>query len=234
MPTTPPLYGSPVTASATPAPPRPPHEEREPRMSSKSRLLLIAAAALALAAIALPAAASAKTHWLCKPGLAHDPCTPGLSTTVYSATGAKVKVEHPKADKKPAADCFYVYPTVSDQKTPLANFKVDDTLRSIALYQTARYSQHCRVFAPTYRQVTLTQLTKTGTETAADLARGIKDVRAAFQDYLKHDNHGRPFVLIGHSQGAFVLRKLVPRMWTPSRRCASGCSRRSSSVATCW
>jgi hypothetical protein len=32
------------------------------------------------------------------------------------------------------------------------------------------------------------------------------DVIAAFKHYIKHDNHGRPFILVGHSQGSAVLR----------------------------
>ncbi len=36
-------------------------------------------------------------------------------------------------------------------------------------------------------------------------------MRRAFADYLRHDNHGRGFVLIGHSQGAFVLRELIAK-----------------------
>ena len=55
-------------------------------------------------------------------------------------------------------DCFYVYLTVSDQQTLLATKAKDPEIRSIALYQAARYSQHCRVFAPVYRQVTLAGL----------------------------------------------------------------------------
>ncbi|MCW2993963.1 MAG: hypothetical protein JWQ18_1458, partial [Conexibacter sp.] len=31
----------------------------------------------------------------------------------------------------------------------------------------------------------------------------------AWRDYLKHDNKGRGIVLIGHSQGSFVLRQLI-------------------------
>ena len=55
----------------------------------------------------------------------------------------------------PKIDCFYVYPTVSDQKTAARTCTIDPEERSIALYQAARYSQHCRVYAPMYRQVTL-------------------------------------------------------------------------------
>ena len=53
-----------------------------------------AAVAVALCALA-PAAADAKgggkdrTTWLCKPGLANDPCAVSLSTTRISATGSR-------------------------------------------------------------------------------------------------------------------------------------------------
>ena len=60
----------------------------------------------------------------------------------------KLRVIHPHAARHPKIDCFYVYPTVSGQPTLLANFNVDPVERSIALYQAARYSQYCRVFAP--------------------------------------------------------------------------------------
>ena len=52
-------------------------------------------------------------------------------------------------------DCFYVYPTVSNQQSRLATKRVDPEIRSIALYQAARFSQVCRVFAPMYPQLTL-------------------------------------------------------------------------------
>src|SRR5215471_11027233 len=51
------------------------------------------------------------TVWLCFPGKSPDPCTPGLSTTVYTPTSKVLSVQHPKAVKHPAIDCFYVYPT---------------------------------------------------------------------------------------------------------------------------
>jgi pimeloyl-ACP methyl ester carboxylesterase len=179
-------------------------------MLSTARLLALLVAALLLLAAAA-SAASAKTVWLCKPGIAHNPCAPGLSTAVFSPTGRHLSTQRPKAVRRPAIDCFYVYPTVSGQKTTLANFKVDPVERSIALYQAARYAQSCRIFAPVYRQVTLTALLSGTKETPAQLATPLADVRRAFQDYLAHQNHGRGFVLIGHSQGSFVLRQLIAK-----------------------
>ena len=163
------------------------------------------------AIVATSGAASAKTIWLCKPGLKPDPCTPSLSTTVYSPTLTQLRVTHPRRVKRPTFDCFYVYPTVSDQTTTLANRQIDPEERSIALYQAARYSQYCRVFAPMYRQVTVPALESGDAESPAQLKIPFEDVRTAFATYLKQDNHGRPFVLIGHSQGSFVLEQLIAK-----------------------
>jgi hypothetical protein len=168
---------------------------------------------LSLTALAAMCGSSAaKTVWLCKPGHKPDPCTPGLSTTVYSPSlMRKLRVEHPKAVKRAPVDCFYVYPTVSDQPTGNANLNIDPEERSIALYQAARYSQYCRVFAPMYRQLTLAGIGEGTPTTTPDPAIALADVRNAFRTYLKKYNHGRGFVLIGHSQGSFVLKQLIAK-----------------------
>jgi hypothetical protein len=171
-----------------------------------------AAAAICLAAGA--SASQAKTVWLCFPGAKADPCTPGLSTTVYTPAFKQIGVQHPKQVKHPAIDCFYVYPTVSDQKTGNANLQVDPEERSIALYQTARYSQYCKVYAPMYRQVTIVGISngEFGTPTTTpNPVVGYDDVQSAFETYLHKYNHGRGFVLIGHSQGSLVLRELIAK-----------------------
>jgi hypothetical protein len=156
-------------------------------------------------------AAGAKTVWLCLPGHSPDPCAPSLSTTSYTPSLKKVGVQHPQRAANPAVDCFYVYPTVSGQPTGNSNLVIGPAQRSVALYQAARYSQYCRVYAPMYRQVTLAALGTTGVKptTVPNPALGLADVRAAFATYLKKYNHGRGFVLIGHSQGSGVLRDLI-------------------------
>jgi hypothetical protein len=176
---------------------------------SKS-LIAVAATLVSLALLGSLAAAgpaAGRTIWLCKPGQRPDPCAPGLSTTAYSPQLQPLRVEHPRALRHPAIDCFYVYPTVSDQPTPIANRKVDPEERSIARYQAARYSQYCRVFAPMYRQITLASLN--AKLTRQQLKIGLGDVRRAFHTFLTRENHSRGFVLIGHSQGSFVLRRLI-------------------------
>ena len=184
-------------------------------MPIKRALGAAAGAALALTLFgALASGASAKTVWLCKPGQKPDPCTPGLSTTVYSPTLKKLGVQHPKAVAHPAIDCFYVYPTVSGQKTGNSNLQIDPEERSIALYQASRYSQYCRVFAPMYRQVTLAGIGAPGTkppQPPPNPAIGLSDVRDAFRLYLQKYNQGRGIVFISHSQGSFVLRQLIAK-----------------------
>ena len=173
--------------------------------------IALSLAAVAACCLAAAGAAAARTVWLCKPGQTPDPCNVSLATTVFSPTLHKLRVVHPVRDAKPAIDCFYVYPTVSDQTTTLANLHIDPEERSIALYQAARYSQDCRVFAPMYRQVTVTALDSGNKESPAQLATPVDDVRAAFATYLRKYNHGRGVVLIGHSQGSFVLEQLIAK-----------------------
>lgn len=77
--------------------------------------------------------------------------------------------------------------------------------------QFARFASVCRTFAPIYRQVTLTTLRArlNGAKVDWNEERGYRDIRDAWRDYLAHDNRGRPFVLVGHSQGANVLKRLI-------------------------
>jgi hypothetical protein len=182
-----------------------------PRRAPRALLTTLAGAACAVAFAGVPSPASASTTWLCKPGLANNPCTPGLGTTVISPTGETQGTLTPKKTKNPKIDCFYVYPTVSDQKTIQATRRIDPEQRSIALYQAARYSSECRIYAPMYRQITLAGLLKPDAVTAKMRSTSYADVRDAFRDYLAHDNKGRGIVFVGHSQGTFVLRQLIAK-----------------------
>ena len=141
--------------------------------------------------------------------MAADPCASSLDSTVVSKNGTR-SVEPAAAAANPPIDCFYVYPTVSAQKTAVATLHVDPEERAIAVTQAARFSQVCRVYTPMYRQATLAAITgavKRSTSLGRDV--GYRDVVAAWQDYLAHDNHGRGVVLIGHSQGSAVLIQLI-------------------------
>jgi hypothetical protein len=162
-----------------------------------------------VAVLALGGTASAKTKWLCFPGAKHSPCEGSLTASKVDTDGNVTGTEKTAVPKKPKIDCFYVYPTVSGQKSTNANLHVDPEQTAIAEYQAQRFSQDCKVYAPMYRQLTLQGILDPSKITPKARAIAFKGVLDAWHEYLAKYNHGRGVVLIGHSQGSFVLRQLM-------------------------
>ena len=148
------------------------------------------------------------TAWVCRPGLAKNPCEADLTATVVSSTGEET-VKPAKAAVDPPIDCFYVYPTISEQSTPNATITVDPQVRGVTVAQAARFSSVCRVYAPVYPQLTLSAITGAVDVQANAAKAAYAGVETAWEDYLANDNGGRGFVLLGHSQGAGLLTQLV-------------------------
>ncbi len=169
--------------------------------------LLLAAALVTSAAFAAEPA-SAKTVWLCKPGAKPNPCKGSLKTTVTTSDGSST-VEKARNARRPKYDCFYVYPTVSEQPTPNANKDIDPQQIAIAQYQAARYSENCKVYAPIYRQTTLAGISDPDNVDPATFELAYRDVLRAWKKYLRKYNKGRGVVLIGHSQGTGMLNELL-------------------------
>jgi hypothetical protein len=181
---------------------------------------LIAAAGALLAATPLlaqqpaPAAApdySQEANWLCLPGR-KDACGRPLPTAALNLNGyGSVGQSLPAADAK--VDCFYVYPTVSRDAGDNSDLVPGPEEQAVATVQFARFGSVCRTFAPMYRQATLTALLRQASggapRTADVIALAYSDVLAAWRHYLQHHNKGRPFVLIGHSQGTIHLSRLL-------------------------
>ncbi len=158
--------------------------------------------------LALASSASASVSWLCGPGVADDPCRGDLTTRSFASDGTS-SVSTPEISSK--VDCFYVYPTVSNQLGPNATQSADPEVRSIAIYQAQQFSSKCRVFAPLYRQVTAIGVTAASqTRDGAPYSVGYEDVAEAFRAYVR-ENPDRGFVLVGHSQGSRILRALLHR-----------------------
>lgn len=145
-------------------------------------------------------------HWLCRPGNMAA-CTTRLDATVIAADGGlAVRPWRPAAD--PPVDCFYVYPTASfdpASNSDLVPGRGEEI--AIARAQFARFAGVCRLFAPMYRSRTATALR--GQAPPGDAEMAYADVANAWAYYLAHDNHGRGVVLVGHSQGSGILRRLI-------------------------
>jgi hypothetical protein len=155
--------------------------------------------------------------WLCRPGLATDACRIPLDVSVIATTG-KAKVEKFKANAAPAIDCLYVYPTVSLDAGYISDWTPDRMELDAVKIQFARFSSVCRTFAPIYRQRTLTALRAASGAAPAPAGSlppgqlgGYTDVVDAFNWYVANENKGRGFMLIGHSQGAGLLARLIQR-----------------------
>jgi hypothetical protein len=171
--------------------------------------LLLCLAAGAFSQSAPPNDYSNPKTWLCRPE-GHDACDVDMAATVIAADG-KFTRETWKADPSAPIDCFYVYPTVSTDPTPNSDMTADPAELNVVRQQFARFASKCRPYAPLYRQVTLAGLRTLLAGSGGSLARGLQydDVLAAWNYYLEHDNKGRGFVLVSHSQGSFILDELI-------------------------
>jgi hypothetical protein len=175
-------------------------------------MMLLAAALLAAAqagASTIPDY-SEPASWLCLPGRA-DICSKPLPTTALNPNGYGSTGQSPVA-RDAGIDCFYVYPTISRDRginSDLTPGKGEE--EAVVITQFARFAATCRTFAPIYRSMTVGLITAVaaGADFKAPFATAYGDVRAAWKEYLAKYNKGRPFVLIGHSQGSWMLQTLI-------------------------
>jgi Protein of unknown function (DUF3089) len=155
-----------------------------------------------------PLHAASSTVWLCRPGQAANPCTVSRAASSVTGQGTTSASLSPSSPAARRFDCFYVYPTVSTETSENADLTVQPAERAAAIVQASRFSQDCTVWAPMYRQVTVAGL-KAGSALGAGVAIAYTSLLSAWNDYLAHDNHGRPIIFIGHSQGASLLIRLL-------------------------
>ncbi|MFE4017392.1 DUF3089 domain-containing protein [Streptomyces sp. NPDC059101] len=205
-----------------------------------SLALLSGTAASSAHAAAVPGDHSTdRTAWLCKPGMADNPCNQdvagspqrrdsGGSFTMRYPSGQTVTLDAERAPaghkeafagpSKPSVDCFYAYPTV-DMLGPNSSRAAEEQLMAVMLAQVARFSGTCRMFVPVYRQAAFTELLSGGKSSA--LNRGQTDIGSAWRDYWNHDNidpvshRHRGVVILGHSQGATALTAMMRREIDP-------------------
>lgn len=160
--------------------------------------------------LGLASPAKAGTVWLCKPGAKNNPCEASSKSTAL-LPDKSVRAEKTAGAAKPKVDCFFVYPTVSNQKAGNANLNVDPELKDVARDQASRFSSKCKVYAPVYRQLTKSSSMLGGGSSGiqGDPELAYADVKDAWSEYLKKFNKRRGVILIGHSQGTVNLTRLL-------------------------
>ena len=154
----------------------------------------------------------APSGWLCRPDLPLDPCHADLSSVELGPDGSRRTVEHVPA-VAPVVDCFYVYPTVDLGVVPgnHTDFHDLEPMRSVTLAQAARFNEVCALYVPLYRQITISTYLLGDLGREPYLATAFSDVALAFEYFLAHHDGTRKIALIGHSQGADMVVRLLTR-----------------------
>lgn len=155
------------------------------------------------------------SHWVCRGDIA-DVCDDAYPVTEVAADGTTAVVRDNEAAVDPPVDCFYVYPTISDDSTLNSDLVAGSEI-GVTIQQAAQFGSICTVYAPMYPSVTLAGLFDPSIEgdraTAWQTAyAGVED---AWRHYLANDNQGRGVILIGHSQGAGHLANLLKTVIDP-------------------
>jgi hypothetical protein len=129
-------------------------------------------------------------------------------------------------DETHAADVFYVYPTVStiSYEDNGNSWYVDISLPEVReeangnqRFNKMLYGEY-NFYAPYYRQMIFEAYQQPAPVLDSLAQIAVKDVNDAFQYYMAHYNHGRPFFLMGHSQGSQVLIELLKKGMTAEQR----------------
>ena len=153
-------------------------------------------------------------NWTCRPDMV-DTCDDDTSVTMVNADGS-TEVLSFEPDPDAPVDCFYAYPTASEDATLNSDYSAGRE-REVAFQQAARLSSVCRMFAPTYRSVTLAGLFNPALPGDRTQAWQIPfdDITDAWNHYLANDNNGRGVILLGHSQGTGQLIRLLSEVIDP-------------------
>ena len=129
-------------------------------------------------------------------------------------------------DESHAADVFYVYPTVStiSYADNGSSWYADITIPEVReeanenqLFNMKLYGEY-NFYAPYYRQMIFEAYQQPESELVKIVKTSAADINDAFQYYMAHFNHGRPFFLMGHSQGSQMLIELLKNGMTEEQR----------------
>jgi hypothetical protein len=150
-------------------------------------------------------------NWLCNPNAANNRCKDGNPDATEVMTDNKLSAVATPQHVDTKLDCFYVYPTVDLTQTAgrVSDYSNIETIWSTAKQQATPFSDVCTVYAPLYHQAKIGSYLDPTRD--ALLEEAYAEIEDAFKHYMAQYNHGRDIVLIGHSQGTHMLRRLIQR-----------------------
>lgn len=137
--------------------------------------------------------------WFARPGLAGDPVH-------WQPNGAQ-------AATPVRAAVFFIHPTSylarAQWNAPLDDAESQDRARVFLRGLASPFANAVEVWAPRYRQAAFGSFFTDGPEGTEALGAAYGDVLAAFDEFAARTPADLPIVLVGHSQGAFHLRRLL-------------------------
>ena len=158
--------------------------------------------------------------------LATGPAAAAAGATSHSARTADASPQYAKVSNwlarpsqpKKKVDVFYLYPSSYFKTSP--SEPVISTINDPGMVagaktsfaqQATAFTTVANVYAPYYRQADAVTVLSSPIATQNQIIGGTPahDASAAFSYYIEHYNHGRPFILAGHSQGSNVLLFLL-------------------------
>ena len=106
-------------------------------------------------------------------------------------------------------DVFYIHPTMTTSPKDSSwhgdvldeNYR-ETTLNTAIKYQCSVWYGLGRTFAPFYRDAHIRSFQDKFKPLGGDVAlqSAYHDIKSAFQHYLRHENHGRPILIVSHSK----------------------------------
>lgn len=138
-------------------------------------------------------------RWIARPGMAQDP-------SLYLPEGAVAE------DKRGKAAVFFIHPTTFlDRKgwnAPLDDKEANDLAALMVRGQASAFAGAGDVWAPRYRQATFGAFLTDQPERQKALDAAYADVATAFDQFV-WETGDPPIILVGHSQGALHLMRLM-------------------------
>ena len=143
------------------------------------------------------------------------------STTDYSNTANWATITTTPTEE---VDVFYIHPTTYYNSSDDApdNWEIDPNSETAlyvygaALSQVSIFDGIANYYVPFYRQVRVHDLDDYPEEDSDKFRTAYNDVKAAFEYYFENNN-GRPFFIMGHSQGAHLGSILLKELFSQEK-----------------